>query len=115
MGRRSHAQRLNIWLNGLPVGCWETAAGRHTLTYFDEWRNDEQTRPLSLSLPFKPGNAAHTGPAVRDFFDNLLPDSDAIRRRIASHFGTDGIEQARADAAWMIRRASASAYRRSRR
>lgn len=92
MGRKSHVQRLHIWLNGTPVGYWETSHGRHTLTYFDEWLADEQARPLSLSLPFKPQNEAHRGPLVGNYFDNLLPDSEAIRRRIAQHFGTDGIQ-----------------------
>jgi len=92
MGRRAHAQRLNIWLNGTPVGYWDATAGGNTLTYFDEWLGDEQGRPLSLSLPFQPGNASYRGPVVQNYFDNLLPDSDAIRRRIAQHFRTAGIE-----------------------
>jgi serine/threonine-protein kinase HipA len=92
MGRKSHAQRLHIWLNGTPVGYWETSHGRHSLTYFDEWLADEQARPLSLSLPFKPQNEAHRGSLVSNYFDNLLPDSEAIRRRIAQNFGTDGVE-----------------------
>lgn len=58
MGRRAHVQRLNIWLNGMPVGYWDAIAGEHALTYFDDWINDQQGRPLSLSLPFQPGNAA---------------------------------------------------------
>jgi serine/threonine-protein kinase HipA len=92
MGRKSHAQRLNIWLNGTPVGYWETANGRHTLAYFDEWLGDQQARPLSLSLPFTPQNEPHRGPLVGNYFDNLLPDSEAIRRRIAQHFKTEGTE-----------------------
>ncbi len=92
MGRKSHAQRLHIWLNGTPVGYWETSHGRHTLTYFDEWLGDAQGRPLSLSLPFKPQNEAHSGHLVSNYFDNLLPDSEAIRRRIGQHFRTEGTE-----------------------
>lgn len=92
MGRRAHAQRLNIWLNGTPVGYWDATAGDNRLTYFDEWLSDEQGRPLSLSLPFQPGNAPYRGAVVQNYFDNLLPDSDAIRRRIAQHFGTAGTE-----------------------
>ena len=91
MGRRSHAQRLNIWLNGTPVGYWDASAGGNTLTYFEEWLADEQGRPLSLSLPFQPGNASYRGQVVQNYFDNLLPDSDAMRRRIAQHFRTAGI------------------------
>lgn len=92
MGRKSHARRLHIWMNGTPVGYWETSRGRHTLSYFDEWLADDQSRPLSLSLPFKPQNEAHRGPLVSNYFDNLLPDSEAIRRRIALHFKTEGTE-----------------------
>jgi serine/threonine-protein kinase HipA len=92
VGRKSHAQRLNIWLNGTPLGYWETSRSRHTLAYFDEWLADEQARPLSLSLPFKPQNEPHNGPLVGNYFDNLLPDSETIRRRIARHFKTEGTE-----------------------
>lgn len=62
------------------------------MTYFDEWLADDQGRPLSLSLPFKPDNEPYRGAVVQNYFDNLLPDSEAIRRRIAQHFKTDGIE-----------------------
>lgn len=92
MGRRAHAQRLNIWLNGTPVGYWDAGAGGNALTYFDAWIGDAQGRPLSLSLPFKPDNAPYRGQAVQNYFDNLLPDSDVIRRRIAQHFRTPGTE-----------------------
>ena len=92
MGRRAHAQRLNIWLNGTPVGYWDATATGPYATYFDEWLGDEQGRPLSLSLPFQPGNAAYRGQVVQNYFDNLLPDSDVIRRRIARHFKTAGTE-----------------------
>jgi serine/threonine-protein kinase HipA len=48
-------------------------------------------RPLSLSLPFT-GDIALKGDRVRNFFDNLLPDSEAIRLRIAIRFKTAGAE-----------------------
>src|SRR5438445_8708834 len=90
MGRRSHKQRLQIWMNGVPVGIWERAQVE-SLTYFDDWIQDEQGRPLSLSLPFLPANASYKGRIVTDFFDNLLPDSDAIRRRLAQRYRTGGV------------------------
>lgn len=95
MGRRAKTQRLNIWMNGIPVGYWETTRQGERLAYFDEWLADEQSRPLSLSLPFLPGNAPHQGPTVTDYFDNLLPDNDAIRRRLAQRHqagGTDAFQ-----------------------
>ncbi len=95
MGRRAKTQRLNIWMNGIPVGYWETTRQGQRLAYFDEWLADEQSRPLSLSLPFLPGNAPYQGQVVTDYFDNLLPDNDAIRRRLAQRHqagGTDAFQ-----------------------
>ena len=91
MGRRAHAQRLNLWLNGTPVAYWDASAGTSSLTYFDAWIEDEAGRPLSLSMPFKPHGGAYRGPLVQNYFDNLLPDSEPIRRRMAQHFQTGGI------------------------
>nr|WP_322033838.1 type II toxin-antitoxin system HipA family toxin [Paraburkholderia sp. J76] len=77
-------------MNGLPVGYWESARGNERLVYLDSWLADEQGRPLSLSLPFTPGNQPYRGQIVVDYFDNLLPDSDRIRRRIAARYQTGG-------------------------
>ena len=90
MGRRSKTKKLNIWMNGIPVGYWDTTRQGERLGYFNEWLADEQARPLSLSLPFLPGNAAYQGQIVTDYFDNLLPDNDAIRRRLAQRHQTGG-------------------------
>ena len=90
MGRSSQRQRLALWMNGLPVGLWEHGRSGDQLTYFDSWINDPQGRPLSLSLPFMPGNPALGSPAVIRFFDNLLPDSPEIRRRLSLQHGLAG-------------------------
>ncbi|ARU32213.1 toxin HipA [Sulfuriferula sp. AH1] len=92
MSRRAKIQRLNIWMNGIPVGTWETTRHGERLGYFDEWLTDEQSRPLSLSLPFLPGNAPYQGQVVTDYFDNMLPDNDAIRRRLAQRHQAGGID-----------------------
>lgn len=92
MARRTGPHRLNIWMNGIPVGYWESSRQGDRLGYFEEWLADEQARPLSLSLPFLPGNAVYHGPLVADFFDNLLPDNDAIRRRLAVRHQAGGID-----------------------
>lgn len=95
MGRRSSTLRLNIWMNGIPVGYWESTRQGERLGYFDDWIKDEQGRPLSLSLPFLPGNPTYQGQVVTDYFDNLLPDNDAIRRRLAQRHqagGTDAFQ-----------------------
>lgn len=89
MGRRRHAQRLMVWLNGTPVAQWDASPSVQTLTYLPSWLDDERARPLSLSLPLR-ASAPYRGDVVLNFFDNLLPDSDAIRRRMALHFRTGG-------------------------
>ncbi|NLP60603.1 type II toxin-antitoxin system HipA family toxin [Paraburkholderia sacchari] len=90
MARARQTSRLDLWMNGLPVGYWEVVRGVERLAYFETWRDDEQGRPLSLSLPFTPGNQPLRGAAVADYFDNLLPDSERIRRRIAARYRTAG-------------------------
>ena len=85
---RGTSNRLNLWMNGLPVGSWETTRSGERLTYANEWIDDPQGRPLSLSLPFTPGNQPYRGQVVADYFDNLLPDSEPIRRRIAARYRT---------------------------
>lgn len=78
-------------MNGVFVGTWSLHPLQgDTLSYDSEWLNSPQGRPLSLSLPFTPGNASHRGAAVRAYFENLLPDSQDIRERIARryHAGT---------------------------
>lgn len=74
-------------MNGAYVGAWRLGTnGPDTLQYDPEWARSEQGRPLSLSLPFMPGNLPHRGPHVRAWFENLLPDSKDIRARMARRY-----------------------------
>ena len=79
---------LGVWTNGERVGAWLMADGEHRFQYDESWPASPAGRQLSLSLPFTPDNVAHRGETVRNFFDNLLPDSDAIRRRMQGKFST---------------------------
>jgi len=81
---------LAVWTNGNVVGHWELSAGEHRFQYADGWLDSPAARWLSLSLPFTPGNVPHRGEVVRNFFDNLLPDSETIRRRVQEKFATAG-------------------------
>lgn len=56
--------------------------------YDDAWRAADEARPLSLSLPLTLDTHAHKGAAVEAYFDNLLPDSEPIRRRLQDRFHT---------------------------
>ncbi|EOC1281524.1 type II toxin-antitoxin system HipA family toxin [Cronobacter turicensis] len=84
--------RLALWMNGIPVGYWDKHNGEDRLTYLPAWPADPQGRPLSLSLPFTPGNQPYRGARVRDYFDNLLPDSENIRRRLAMRYRAQSLE-----------------------
>jgi len=89
MGRNSHTRSLGLWMNGAYIGTWSLAPhAPDTLQYDQSWTQSEQGRPLSLSLPFTPGNAPHRGDKVRAYFENLLPDSKDIRDRLARRFNT---------------------------
>lgn len=89
MGRKSSIQKLSIWANGERVGIWRVPArGEDELLYDDTWLASAAGRPLSLSLPLVRGSV-HRGPAVRNYFDNLLPDSQPIRERLAARFATE--------------------------
>jgi len=74
-------------MNGQRVGAWTHARGIHRLQYDPAWTISPAGCALSLSLPFTPGNTPHQGDSVAYYFDNLLPDSAAIRNRIRTRFG----------------------------
>lgn len=89
MGRRSHSQTLSLWANGDYVGRWtHTARGDMELQYDAHWLRSPRGRPISLSLPFNLANEVLKGDKVAHYFEGLLPDSDAIRRRVAARFKT---------------------------
>ncbi|MEO8740278.1 MAG: HipA domain-containing protein [Casimicrobiaceae bacterium] len=85
--RASGRRALSLWANGQRIGVWriEPRTG-HTLEYDPAWAASREGRPLSLSLPMEDGALVLATPAVERYFDNLLPDSDAIRRRIRDRF-----------------------------
>lgn len=92
MGRPSKARALSVWANGERVGTWTLPArGDMEFVYDPTWMAAEAGRPLSLSLPFT-GTQALRGAAVSHYFENLLPDSESIRKRLATRFKTDTLE-----------------------
>lgn len=77
---------LTIFINGEKVGSLSFGTtGRLQLVYARSWLDSENSRPLSLSLPL--GEHPLQGTVVEYFFDNMLPDNDAIRKRIQARFG----------------------------
>ena len=79
-------RELWVWMNGERVGTWQrTRTGGHRFVYEASWLASDRVRPLSLSLPITPDRTV-AGPVVANFFDNLLPDDERIRRRASARF-----------------------------
>ena len=89
MATKSLRSQLVIWMNGIRVGVWSPPVSNASSFQYDPaWIESPERRVLSLSLPFTPGNIPLRGKMVTDFFDNLLPDTEEIRRRIMTRYGT---------------------------
>jgi serine/threonine-protein kinase HipA len=91
MPRRRHYAPLRVLLNNRLVGHLNKAAsGAVTFQYDPSWLDWEHALPVSLSLPLR--EDAYRGERVVAVFDNLLPDSDALRRRVAGKVGAAGTD-----------------------
>ncbi|WP_432289470.1 type II toxin-antitoxin system HipA family toxin (plasmid) [Aminobacter sp. BA135] len=88
--KRAHVP-LNAFLNGRHVGVLRReATGAIDFQYGRDWLDWGGTFPVSLSLPLREDR--YIGTAVINVFDNLLPDGDHIRRRVAERVGADGTD-----------------------
>jgi len=92
MSRSRRSARLIVALNGRVVGLLDRAPnGAISFTYEKEWLADSRRAiPVSLSLPLR--EERYTGADVSAFFDNLLPDNDQIRRKVAAKVGAQGTD-----------------------
>lgn len=84
---------LLVWVNGTLVGQWSRSqTGVNVFEYDRQWAQAMDTFPLSLSLPIPIAGGEIRGDAVRNYFDNLLPDAQNIRDRIRKKFRTRNTE-----------------------
>lgn len=91
MARTRTHSRLSVYQNGEIVGYLsKQASGAVQFEYADEWLSNERAYPVSLSLPLR--EDAFKGAAVVAVFENLLPDSESLRSRVAEKVGADGID-----------------------
>lgn len=91
MARRPAHVPLNVFLNGRLVGVLRReSTGAIDFQYARQWLDWRSTFPVSLSLPLREDR--YIGAPVINVFDNLLPDNDAIRRRIAERVNADGTD-----------------------
>ncbi len=78
-------ERLIVAMNGIEVGYLDRdRSGAMAFRYLGDWLDRPGARPISLSLPLD--DRPWRGDRVYNFFDNLLPDSDAIRARMQARF-----------------------------
>jgi serine/threonine-protein kinase HipA len=91
MVRRPTHIPLNVFLNGRLVGVLRRESnGAIDFRYDQKWLTWGPTFPISLSLPLREDR--YIGSPVTNVFDNLLPDNDAIRKRVAERVGAEGTD-----------------------
>lgn len=72
---------IGLFENGRRLGVLIRKPSGLALQYDPDWLAWAQATPVSLSLPLDP--AGHRGERVFRFLENLLPDSEAVRARLA--------------------------------
>ncbi len=88
--KRAHVP-LNVFMNSRPVGVLRReATGAIEFRYGRDWLDWAAAFPVSISLPLREDR--YVGTPVVNVFDNLLPDSDPIRKRIAERVGANGTD-----------------------
>jgi serine/threonine-protein kinase HipA len=84
-------QPLNVFLNSRLAGrLFRQSSGVIDFKYDPSWLAWEHALPVSLSLPLREDH--YIGAPIIAVFDNLLPDSTAIRRRMAERVHARGID-----------------------
>ncbi len=91
MSRPRTRAPLNVYLNGRLVGRLQReSSGAIDFQYDIDWLNWENAIPVSISLPLREDR--YIGDPVFAVFENLLPDNDAIRKRVAERSHADGAD-----------------------
>lgn len=91
MARKRHYTPLRVLINNRLVGhLLKEPGGAIAFRYDESWLGGAHAFPVSLSLPLR--EDAYKGEPVVAVFDNLLPDSDRLRRRVAEKVGANGTD-----------------------
>ena len=78
-------------MNNVLIGTLKKLSnGALELTYKKEWVESRDSIPLSLSLPLT--LTTYSGDVVINYFDNLLPDNDGIRKALAQRMSLNSQE-----------------------
>lgn len=82
---------LDVFLNGRLVGrLTKEPGGAVDFVYYETWLDWENAMPVSLSLQLREDR--YSGRAVAAVFDNLLPDNQDIRNRLAACVKAEGTD-----------------------
>lgn len=82
---------LRVYLNNRLLGhLQKEPSGAIGFRYDESWLNWASAFPVSLSLPLR--EDGYKGEPVAAVFENLLPDSENLRRRIAEKVGARGAD-----------------------
>jgi serine/threonine-protein kinase HipA len=91
MPRKPTNAPLRVLLNNRLVGrLLKAPSGAITFQYDESWLSWVNTLPISMSLPLR--EDAFKGDRVVAVFENLLPDSEELRRRVAEKVGAKGVD-----------------------
>jgi serine/threonine-protein kinase HipA len=75
--------KLNIYMNGIWLGSLEKmTSGALFFAYAQSWIGEHSDFPISRKFPVR--EQKYQGAEVSAYFDNLLPDNEGIRERIAA-------------------------------
>ncbi|NOD65807.1 type II toxin-antitoxin system HipA family toxin [Ruegeria sp. HKCCD6109] len=91
MARHRRSGTMRVLLNGRLVGILRlSGSGAISFAYDQDWLSWEHAMPISLSLPLR--EEAHQGGPVIAYLENLLPDNQAIRERVAARVRAGGTD-----------------------
>ncbi len=91
MARKRRHAPLRVYQNNRFVGLLlKETSGAISFQYDQSWLDNPQAYPVSLSLPLR--EDAYRGAPVSAVFENLLPDSDELIRRVARKVGAEGTD-----------------------
>lgn len=91
MPRRRQYPPLRVHLNDRLVGyLHKEPSGAIGFGYDESWLSWTHAIPVSLSLPLR--EERYRGEPVAAVFENLLPDSETLRRRVAEKVGARGTD-----------------------
>lgn len=77
---------LNVALNGIEVGKIKKGnSGQISFRYNEDWISNGFQ--ISMSMPLQEDE--YRGDEVSRYFDNLLPDNDEIKKKVATKFGAE--------------------------